>query len=389
VRIILITGGAPHYEAGLIAGLAEHNVNVNVIGGDDLADTSVLRNPKVCFLNFYGKSERGTALWRKILRIITVYLKLMTHVATSNARLIHIQWHYKLPFLDRTVLNFYYKLLGKKLVFTAHNIDAAARDGKQSWANRVTLRFHYQMMDRIIVHTEQMKAELNQGFGIPDSKITVIPHGVMSAVPETQLTKDGAREWLGLTNESRVILAFGLIAPYKGLEYLVAALARLRKEDKKFFLVIAGRIKECQDYWDGVMALIEREELAGNVVTHLGHIPDESVEVFFKAADVLAMPYRSIFQSGVLFLAYRFGLPVIATDVGSLKNDLIEGKAGFVSKVDDSADLARTIEVFFASDMFANPEKKRREIREYASARYSWSSIANQTRQVYESVLQD
>ena len=211
----------------------------------------------------------------------------------------------------------------------------------------------------------------------------------MSAVPETQLTKDGARERLGLANESRVILSFGLIAPYKGLEYVVAALARLHKENKKFVLVIAGRIKECQEYWDGVMALIEREGLTGNVVTHLGHIPDESVEVFFKAADVLAMPYRSIFQSGVLFLAFRFGLPVIATDVGSLKNDLIEGKAGFVSKVDDSADLARTVEVFFASEMFANPEKKRREIREYAGTRYSWSSIANQTRQVYESVLQD
>jgi glycosyltransferase involved in cell wall biosynthesis len=56
--------------------------------------------------------------------------------------------------------------------------------------------------------------------------------------------------------------------------------------------------------------------------------------------------------------------------------------------VDDSTDLARTIETFFASDMFTNSENKRREIREYAFARYSWSSIADQTRQVYENVLQ-
>jgi glycosyltransferase involved in cell wall biosynthesis len=388
VRITFITGGAPHYEAGLITGLVEHNITVDVIGGDDLANTPVLHHPQVCFRNIYGKSGQGTALWQKVLRLIAVYFKLLTHAAKSDARLIHIQWPYKFVFFERTVLNLYYKALRKKIVFTAHNVDAAARDGKQSWANRASLRFHYRIMDRIIVHTERMKSELSRSFGIPDSKISVIPHGVMSAVPESDLTKDGARERLRLAKESRVILAFGLISPYKGLEYLVAALAQLHKEDKKFILVIAGRIKECQDYWDGVKALIEREGLAGNVLTHIEHIPDGSVENYFKAADVLVMPYRSIFQSGVLFLAFRFGLPVIATDVGSLKKDVIDGKAGFISKVDDSTDLARTIETFFASDMFTNSENKRREIREYAFARYSWSSIADQTRQVYENVLQ-
>ncbi len=388
MRITLITGGAPHYEAGLITGLVEQNVNMDVIGGDDLADTPVVQHPQVCFRNFYGKSEQRTALWRKLLRLITVYVKLFVYAATSDTRLIHIQWHYKLVLFDRTALNLYYKALGKKIVLTAHNIDAAARDGKRSWANRVSLRFHYRIMDWIIVHTERMKSELIRDFGISGSKISVIPHGIMSAVPESQVSRSEARERLGLGRETHVILAFGLIAPYKGLEYLVEALGRLRKENKRFTLVIAGRIKECQDYWEKIGNLIEREKLGDSVVTQLRYIPDNEVELYFKAADVLVMPYRSIFQSGVLFLAYRFGLPVIATDVGSLKEDVIAAKCGFICKVDDAVDLAGTIKQYFESELFRDQENSRQQIRRYAFERYSWSNIGVQTLKIYERVLQ-
>ena len=388
MKITLITGGAPHYEAGLIAGLAEHDVTVDVIGGDDLANLPALRHPQVNFRNFYGGSGPGTARWRKALRLVTVYFKLFFYAARCDARLIHIQWPFKLVYFDRTVLNLYYKALGKKIVFTAHNVDAAARDGAQSWANRASLRFHYRIMDHIIVHTERMKSELVQDFGIAESKIAVIPHGIMSAVPETSLGRVDARKRLGLGAEDRVMLAFGLISPYKGLEYLAEALGRLHKEHKRFTLVIAGRIKECQDYWSKIHTLIEREGVTSSVVTHLRHIPDDEVEVFFKAADMLVMPYRGIFQSGVVFLAYRFGLPVIATDVGSLKEVVIAGQNGFICKVDDAADLAETIDRFFASELFQDRERRRRQIREHAFARYSWSQIGAQTRQVYERLLQ-
>jgi glycosyltransferase involved in cell wall biosynthesis len=278
--------------------------------------------------------------------------------------------------------------MGKKLVFTAHNIDGAARDGRQSWRNRFSLWFMYRIVDHIIVHTNRMKSELMKDFGIRETKISVIPHGIMSVVPESHVSRLQARERLGLGEECHVILAFGMIAPYKGLEYLVEALGCLRKENKRFTLVIAGRIKECQDYWDRVRNLIEREELKNSVVTHLRYIPDDEVEIYFKAADVLVMPYRNIFQSGVLFLAFRFGLPVIATDVGSLKEDVISAKCGFICKVDDAVDLARTIDHFFASELFRDQENSRQQIRRHAFARYSWSHIGEQTRKVYERVLQ-
>ncbi len=86
---------------------------------------------------------------------------------------------------------------------------------------------------------------------------------------------------------------------------------------------------------------------AGEYFSRADFIPDDETEVYFKAADVLVLPYRHIYQSGVLFLGYSFGLPVLAADVGALKEDIVEGKTGFVFRPEDPADLAETIARLF------------------------------------------
>jgi D-inositol-3-phosphate glycosyltransferase len=108
---------------------------------------------------------------------------------------------------------------------------------------------------------------------------------------------------------------------------------------------------------------------------------------FFKAADVLVLPYREIFQGGVLFFGYSFGTPVIVADVGSLRDDVIEGRTGFVCRPHDPADLARTIETYFASELFANLDRNRQEIRAITNAYHSWATVADLTRSVYEHIV--
>jgi len=116
-------------------------------------------------------------------------------------------------------------------------------------------------------------------------------------------------------------------------------------------------------------------------------IPDEETEVYFKAADALVLPYRDIYQSGVLFLGHSFGLPVLATDVGSLKDEIVEGKTGFVFRPEDPVDLARAIERYFASDLYANLNSNRQEIRDYATERHSWDVVGQITMTVYAALL--
>jgi len=100
------------------------------------------------------------------------------------------------------------------------------------------------------------------------------------------------------------------------------------------------------------------------------------------------LPYTEIFQSGILFLAYSFGLPVIATDVGSFAEDILEGETGFVCKPLDSDDLARMIEHYFASDLYRELQDRRRGILDYVLSGHSWNKAAGITRDVYSELLE-
>jgi glycosyltransferase involved in cell wall biosynthesis len=233
-----------------------------------------------------------------------------------------------------------------------------------------------------------MKSELLADFGVPDRKTSVIPFGINNTAPNTGMTTIDAKRILGVHSTNKVMLCFGQIAPYKGLEYLVDAFSELAKSDESYRLIIAGKVKQGQtEYWNRIRRKIDDSETRSQITQRIEHIPDEEVEPYFKAADVLIVPYTHIFQSGVPFLAYSFGLPVIATDVGSLREDIVEGRTGFVCQPRDSSDLAGTVDRYFKSELFRDLENRRLEIKEYANERYSWNKVAAITTAVYSNLV--
>jgi glycosyltransferase involved in cell wall biosynthesis len=281
----------------------------------------------------------------------------------------------------------YYRLLGKNPVFTAHNINTAKRDSKDSWLNRLTLRMQYRLAKHIFVHTEKMKQELSKQFHVPANRISVIPFGINNAVPNTSLTPREARARLGIPQRAKTILFFGRITPYKGLEYLIAAFRKLASKDSDYRLVIAGRPDRCEEYWGAIREDLRDDVASGRVLLRASFIPDEETEVYFKGTDVLVLPYREIYQSGVLFLGHSFGLPVIAADVGSLKDDIVDGKTGFVFRPEDINSLADTLQRFFQSDLYTHLDARRPDIRDFANKRHSWDVVANMTLDVYAALL--
>ena len=102
---------------------------------------------------------------------------------------------------------------------------------------------------------------------------------------------------------------------------------------------------------------------------------------------MLVLPYTTVFQSGVLFLAYNFGLPVIATNVGSLQDDIVEGETGYTCQSCDAADLARAIESYFESDLFKSLDHRRADIKAFARRRNSWDEVSDKTCDVYAQLL--
>jgi D-inositol-3-phosphate glycosyltransferase len=192
---------------------------------------------------------------------------------------------------------------------------------------------------------------------------------------------------LGVNGSDKTLLFFGNIAPYKGLEYLIDAFGELLRKDRSYRLLIIGRAKGGETYWKQIEEKIAASGIRDRIVTKIEYVPDETTELYFKAADVLVLPYTRIFQSGVLFLGYSFGLPAIAADIGNLKEEIVEGETGFVFRLRDSSDLAAKIDSYFKSALFHNLETRLVQIKEYANERYSWDKVAAITTTVYSSLL--
>lgn len=389
IAISLLTGGSDRpYVFGLVMSLLSKGAAIDLIGSDELEFPEFRERTGLNFLNLRGSNRPDVTFLRKMLRVLIYYAKLISYTATSKPKLFHILWNNKFESFDRTLLMFYYRILGKKIVLTVHNVNADKRDSRDSRLNRMTLRVQYQLSHRIFVHTEKMKSELIEQFGVRGASITVIPFGINNAVPNTSLTPGEAKQQLGLCEDQRAILFFGRITPYKGLEYLIAAFRQVASGRKNYRLIIAGRPDNCEQYWETIRQDIDEEVRTGQILLKASFIPDEEAEVYFKAADVLVLPYRDIFQSGVLFTGYNFGLPVLAADVGSLRDEIVEGKTGYVFKPEDPADLARVIGLYFSSDLYADLGNRRREISDYAIERHSWDVVGQMTTSVYAGLLQ-
>jgi len=389
--VALLTGGDDRpYALGMVSALAGEGVWVDFIGSDKLDAPELHNSPQINFLNLRGDQNENAPLLRKVVRILTYYARLASYVPRSQARIFHLLWNNKFEHFDRTVLMLYYRLFRKRVVFTAHNVNMRKRDGCDSWWNRLSLRVQYRLAHHIFVHTQRMRSELLTYFGVSERKVSVIPFGINNTVPTSTMTTVEAKRIIGIRSSDKTMLCFGQIAPYKGLEYLLAAFSGMAKGNGSYRLIIAGKVKKGREkYWNEIQRKIASSEIQDQIIERIEHIPDEEVERYFKAADVLIVPYVNIFQSGVPFLAYSFGLPVIATDVGSLREDIVEGRTGFICRAKDSSDLANMIHQYFDSELFRDLEIRREEIKRYANERYAWENVAEITKNVYEKLSGD
>jgi glycosyltransferase involved in cell wall biosynthesis len=384
---ILTGGGDRPYALGLALSLIQEGIRLDFIGSDFLEAPELRESPLVKVLNLRGDVGPHASPIRKVVRVLAYYVRLLRYTVGAKPRIFHILWNNKFEVVDRTLLLIYYRIFGKRLVLTVHNVNIRKRDGNDGLLNRLTLRAQYGLVHHLFVHTQLMKRELQSDFGVRDAKISVIPFGINNTVPSTGLTRKQARKQLGLDDFQPALLFFGNIAPYKGLEYLVDAMKEVAETLPHARLIIAGRPKGAEGYWARIEQRIASSGLDSVVIQRIEYVPDEDIEIYFKAADVLVLPYIHVFQSGVLFLGYNFGLPVIASDVGPLREEIIDEQTGFVCEPRDTRALAAAIKRYFSSELYRTLESRRSAIRTFAADQYSWSKVASITVGVYRSQL--
>lgn len=158
-------------------------------------------------------------------------------------------------------------------------------------------------------------------------------------------TEFESRKELNLNTKDKVVLFFGLIRDYKGLDLLIESFSHL---DNSYKLLIAGEVYGDQTvYTSKIKAL----NLEGKVVFHNKFIPDDVVQTYFNASDVCVLPYKTATQSGITAIANHFNIPQIVTDVGGLKETITEGKTGLVVSERTPENMAKTICFYFDNEL--------------------------------------
>ncbi len=154
-----------------------------------------------------------------------------------------------------------------------------------------------------------------------------------------------AKESLQIPADKKVLLFFGFIRDYKGLDILIDAVSKL---DDSYVLVIAG---EVYGNFEKYQKQIDALNIGPRVIKHVRYISDDEVPLFFSAADVCVLPYRSATQSGVTSIAWHFNLPVIATDVGGLKEFIQNRNTGLIADEPDADTIAILIKRYFSENV--------------------------------------
>ncbi|NCQ35865.1 glycosyltransferase [bacterium] len=223
-----------------------------------------------------------------------------------------------------------------------------------------------------IAQSGQVRADLFSVLPDTDPQaVRDVPHPVydFGAPGRPRKTRQEARRDLGLDPDRRVVLFFGFIKPYKGVVHLIDAAGPLRAEfgDELQVLIVGDIYGGRQPYLDRIAASAGKD-----IVTLVeGFVPDETVEDYFVAADLVVLPYVSATQSGIVQIAYHYDRPVVTTRVGGLPEVVREGETGFLVPPEDSGALADAITRFFRED----------KADEFAAAvarekkKYSWESM--------------
>ncbi len=225
-----------------------------------------------------------------------------------------------------------------------------------------------QNCDRIIATTEKEKEDIGQHYGVSPEKISVIPCGVNLELFRP-IGKKLARQHIGST-DGKLLLFVGRIEPLKGIEQLLQAMSYLTSHPRPGLLIIGGD-KNSHDELAGLQKLCRRLQIQDSV-NFLGLIKHEEMPYFYSAVDACVIPsyYESFGLVGLESLAC--GTPVIATDVGNLKNIIQPGKTGYVIADNAPRTLAGKIDLLLS---VPGPEADTLSIRE-SVREFAWSNIA-------------
>jgi len=314
----------------------------------------------------------------RVRRRLTWYnpITWITEAVFSRTDLLHAQW-WSLPLAAiYACMGAIFKLRGKPVIFTVHNVLSHER----SRLYEIVSRWLFKLGDHFIVHTEKNRRQMEAGYGISKDCISVISHGSLDFHVKDHMDRDTIRQEFGLDPGHKIILLFGAVRPYKGVDTALEAFSKVLPEVPDALLIVAGKLWQ---NWEPYQELMNTLAIADSVRSFLEYIPSGEVYKYFEAADLVILPYHHFdSQSGIGGIAVSFRKPMIVSDVGGLP-DLVKNRKYVIPPKDTEALARCMIECLKDQSRLAVMAADA----ETVAAEMSWSSIAQKTCAIYDTLL--
>jgi len=362
-----------NYVLGFAKGLVSNGVEFTVVSSDETESRLIAAGIRQ--INVRGSIDPSRPKWKKALDLARYYAQLFRLIFRHRGFTVHFNGLFtnRIILFDGIFLSLWIRLWSKRFVYTAHNVLPHDRDDSRFffWAYRWIYTFPHD----IIAHTTRVADQLSSEFHVWPSQITVISIGLNEEIEETHLSAEEARKLLELPEDGKLGLFFGKVEPYKGVDRLAEAWGMVQTPATR--LLIAGW---CPDtgYAQRVHSAIAGSPRRASIQWREGFVANELVAVWLRACNVVIMPYRNIYQSGVVFLCLRFGVPIVATDVGSLA-EFIDSESGIIAQTNNPTGIAAALDSFFS-----NPARFRREEIAKRAQKYLWAAQCHLIRHLYQ-----
>lgn len=340
------------YETYLLSNLTK-GLNEEKIHIQKTFDFDISRN-LTGFSNLIGGTIKACRILKK------------NRVKTVIFHLFEASW---IPLVVLSIFKFY----GLKVIGISHDVTSFEKNENQKARDFI----YSKLIDQVIVHNLYSYNYLKQVLQSQIlAKTMIIKHGGHKAVINSNIDQKTARKTLGLDENKTYALFFGQIKKVKGLDLLLEAFPT---DIENLHLIIAG--KPWKDEFQIYESIIESRRLTSKTKLFIKYISEEERDNLYNAADFIVLPYREIFQSGVLLMAMSYGLPIIASDLPANK-EVLNNNEGLLFKSENIENLNTQIKKM-ASDKVLRESYAKDSIIKIESE-YAWSTIAKE----YVSIIQ-
>ena len=334
MKAILISNGfQPNYEKAFANGLARNGVDVTLVSSDRTLVDEL--DPGVRPVPLRGSQNPGRGRLRKAWDLARYAARLFGLLLQRRGENLHLTGMFITASVPLGLLEVLaYRLASRRFLLTVHNI---LPHDQHTRLNAWAMRAMYRIPHVLVVHTQKMRDTLVTAWGVRPERVVVMEHGVddLPAHP---------RPWMPDPEGRLRVLMFGAVARYKGIDIALDALTGL--EDFSVLLSIVGICRDPQ-LVEELEAAIARVPARHCVQWQREYVDEGAVQSIFEQADAVLLPYRHIDQSGVLLTAYRFGLPVLAFDVGSFAR-YVTPQTGIVIEDRSSTGLRQGLRILHA-----------------------------------------